>query len=236
MGFFGDVKNGSFWKYVAARHDVIVKLKDLQAMEDAMNAGNVLVMDDYTVSCVKRYKHVEANAEWIFFELSGKQTLYLMVRVVGDCADAYIMMTEDSAGVKIVAGGNREDLLERGDHFLFCAPDDESNFVPADLVWTSSFVFEFVSEGEEAEFIQEEMGTQYAEVDVYPHDEVLQGVLCGITEFFTKEKVDNPHFVIVEEGIDWDPDVQSGKQQGGLCTFFVGCPVGMSEIEVSFPA
>ena len=236
MGFFGDVKDAKFWRQIATRRDAIIRLNDSQAMEDAMKAGKGLNTEDYTVKSIKRYRHQEANAEWIFFLLSGKQELFLMVRVVDDDADAYVMFCEDLDGTPIIAPDNRKGLLDDGNHFLFQPPEDENCFVPSDLDWTREFVQEMpdrMGKMVEAQFRQEDMGTQYTEVSENPCQPILEGALCGITEFFTQADVDNPQFVVVEEGIDWNPEEGTGKPEGGYCTFYVGCHVDDGDVEVS---
>ena len=237
-GFFGDVKDGKFWRDLDKRTDAIFKITDMQAHEDALNRGDGMNVEDRTVNEIRRYVHVNFNAEWIFFVLSGPQTIYLMVRVFDNDANAYVLFSEDPDDNPILIPGSREELIERGDLFLFEEPEDEHDFIPAEL----ELVFNFLqnmpnSKGEEVEveFCQESMGTQFTGLSMSPKDKDIDGCLCGITEYVTDSDVDNPLFVFVEEGIDWDPDDSEGKTEGGYCSFYAGCKIDMADIEISLP-
>ena len=239
-GFFGDKMDAAFWRSLASRKDMLFKIKDTQAYEDAMKAGkSIATLEDKTVSWVQRYTHREANADWIFFTMPGKQPLVLMVRAVNEAADAYILFTHDESGVPVIQSGSRQDLLDGGQFFLFSAPKDENDFVPAELDWTPDFTMDDAEgSGEPAVFAQEAMGTQYATLKTVPFDKVFNGILCGITEYHTDKKLDNPHFIVIEDGIDWNPTYPvglRGKREGGLCTIYAGCAIPMSDIEVSLP-
>lgn len=236
-GFFGDVKDGEFWRKIAARRDAIIQIKDVQAYEDAMKNCRGVTLEDRTIGAINCYRHVDLNAKWIFFMLPGEQDLVLMVRVVENEADAYVLYDKFPDGEDVLTFGNREDIVNRGDLFIFEPPENEEDFVFAELAWTPEF-----SQGMElpngetimADYVQEEMGTQYTELSTNPPTSV-EGALCGITEFHTEADVDDPHFVIVEEGIDWDSETNTGKVQGGCCSFYLGCQISMSDIEVSIP-
>lgn len=233
-GFYGDKKDASFWKDVATKKKVIIKIADKQAYEDAMKAGHGTNLPDYIVDQAKVYAHTGLDANWMFFRMPGEQVIYLMVRTVNENADAYIMFKELEDGKPVIRSGNRKDLMTDGNNFLFCAPENENDFVPAELDWTAEFVMNNAEgSGTNAIFSKEEMGTQFTKAKVNPADSVLDGVLCGITEYHTDENLDNPWFIITEEGIDWNADKRTGKKKGGLCTIYAGCSIAMSDIEVS---
>ena len=238
MAFHGDIKDAEFWKNAATQLGSLVKIKDIQANEDAMNAGRGLYLEDREVKSIRRFKLDELDAEWIFFYLPGDQDLWLMVCVVGQEADAYVLyrpFEEDESGIEVPVyeDGNRSDLLKAGFYQFFDEPDD-ADFIPAELCWTCELVQEETDknmEDIEACFVMEDMETQFAVLKTSPHDKVMDGLLCGITEYHTDNEIDDPHIVIVETGIDWNKEEEEGKEEGGFIEIYQGCHVDPSDID-----
>ena len=238
MGFHGDTKDGKFWRSMANQLGALVKIKDMQAVEDAMDEGRGLYLEDRQVKQIRHFRLPDLNADWIFFYLPGKQDLWLMVRVVGNDADTYTLFQpfemEGDEHVPLFDDWNREDFLDEGVLHFFCEPDDPDDFIPAELEWTQEFTQEVVDvAGNDVEtlFSKEEMGTLYPELHIKPMDPAMDGLLCGITEYDSADNIDNPHIIIVETGIDWDGETEEGKAEGGLVEIYQGCYVEPSDID-----
>ena len=241
----GDTKDGAFWRHMADKIEdnemegvsasALVKIKDLQANEDAMDAGNGLYLEDREVAYVKRYTRDEQDidAEWLFFYLPGAQELALMVRIVDNASDIYILYRtfeqEEDEFFPLFENWNKQDLIDDGNCGYFCAPEDSEDFVAAKLEWAQEFTEVCVDrQGEaiDAAFTQAVEGTQYVEESSFG-----EPLLCGITEFTTDANIDNPHMVILESGLDYDEETGEGKAEGGLVEMYQGCEVKPFDIE-----
>jgi hypothetical protein len=124
--------------------------------------------------------------------------------------------------------GNRRDILDRGDLWLFQQPSDVNNYAPSDLEFTTEISYNGEVSGQqmEIEYSEKGQGALYGEMTTKPAQSGFEhGIFAAIVEYQAEQSCDNPELLLLELGGEND-------QSGGLITLMLGSPISQSDVTV----
>ncbi len=221
-----DKSTPSFWRDV--KPGSTITLSDAQALEDSMERGEGVEPRDYTIESVWKIRESAGLAEWILFQLDDEeQELYLVVKIVDQDLDLFVFYEPEE-----FEPGNRADIVERGDTWLFEEPEDVENFTLEELNFVSelSFTFEFEEEEGSAEmsavhYKMKEQGVLYGECTREPAMSGLERVMACVVEYNSLEDQHNPGVFVLELGGEH-------SNEGGLISMMMGARINLVEVDV----
>jgi hypothetical protein len=195
-----------------------VTLSDAQAIADSQERGEGVRGIDYAVEQVGVARDFDNAATWVFAYLyDGHQKLVLMVK--GD--DSYIehrvyYASEDFRPAK------RENVLRRGDQWLFEAPEDGGQVRPAHLRYAAEIPY--AVDGQEVVYVRKDQGERHCEYQEKPSVSGFDSLVATIVEYSTADATENPELLILE--------IATAKNKTGEVTLYAGAPVRTSEVEI----
>ncbi len=134
MSLVVDKSSPRFWKEL--KKESIVILKDEQAIEDSMEAGNGVNGTEYTISKINKIKEQNNYCEWIIFHLEepDDDSIKLIVKIVDDIIDLKIYFED----YEEFEANSRAEIIEREDFWLFNEPENPDDFNILDLEFAKS--------------------------------------------------------------------------------------------------
>jgi hypothetical protein len=232
-----DVNESAYWK--AIKSGDFVNLRDAEAFESRLAAGGAGdgAGSDYTVGEIRSFvlRGPEGSlplGEYRFIELlqEGAGPLYLsLVEAEGGFELRLYFIPEG------LAGGTRDELIDRGDTWLFLPPPDPEDFKSSELEYAPyPDVPEIEVEGASRKLVFGPKGpgkSLYGEAS-----DTLAPVI--ITEYLAESpeggpEPANPLLLVLEEG--WMRPDGSQPEEGGCLTILLGKTMRTSDIEL-FPA
>jgi len=207
-----DKIQAKFWLQV--KPGDIVLLSDKQALEDSMKAGLGVKPLKYSVDSIVSITDFDGLATWRLFHMKSadvSQELLMTVKVVDRLFDVLLYYQTD------FQPGSREDIVRRGDLFLFQKPTDPTNYAPKDLLFTDSL------EKDGCRWVVK-LGSFHGEAKFTPDKTGVGDLFATMTEYsLTSGVTDDKELLIVELGKD-----------NGLITLYAGCTVNLNEVDI-FP-
>ncbi len=215
-----------FWREI--KPGSTVTLTDEQSISASLELGLGMKGLDYVVKSILKIKEKQGLAEWLMFSLDDdEQEIYLVVKIVDQDLSVYVYYEPDEFDT-----GNRRDVIERGESWVFEEPPDIDNFKYDDLEYSREIVlnFEIVNEkGEEEEieilFEMKGQGVLYGTCAHDPEQSGTENLMAAIVEYRTEDEYENPEAMILELGGAW-------SDEGGMITFMLGCTINLSEVDV----
>lgn len=211
--------------WLKLRPESVITLRDAQAIEDSMRRGLGVGGIDYTVRSVERCDQVDGLCTHLLLTLvDPQQPTYLLVKIVDELVDLYAFFE-----VPGLPSGTREELLDRGMHWLFQAPPNPNAFDPMDLAYTMTIhqnvpaadggasqelIYRMKSQGE----------IQCEHVETPGRKGIEEKLLATVVEYRTEGPTENPELLVLEVG---DPE---GARS--YVRFFLGCGLRMAEVDV----
>ncbi len=213
-GFWQDILPGS-----------TITLSDAQAISDSMERGEGVRGIDYIVESVWKVREEDALAEWLLFKLDAEdQELYLVAKIVDRDVELRVYFEPGE-----FEPGNRREIVERGDTWLFLEPEnpedfkfDELEFVP-EIEWT----VEGEDDGDERRIVyrRKGQGTLYGTCTTTPPLSGLGRMMATVVEYSTSQEFENPELMLLELGGE-------KGDEGGMITMMVGNRVAPGEVDV----
>jgi len=180
-----------FWK--SLKIDDIIGLQDKQAIEDQMEEGKILGETDYEIKTIRTFKDSNGLSERLFLTLEREdEEIMMVVKIVDDIVEQRIFFKVDEFDI-----GNRQDILDRGDEWIFKEPEDPEDFQVSELEYAD--VIEQVVDEEEVEFNQLPQGELSGECKYNPPESGMGDIFMTISEYSTDVDCDNPFLLIIEE-------------------------------------
>ena len=217
-----DVDDPGFWRQLSAAS--VITLKDKQAIEDSMRRGKGPNPIDYIVERVRTIVENDGLATWMMYKLQDpEQELWFMAKIVDSSVDLRTYYVPDE-----FHHGNRRDILDRGDLWLFQQPSDVNNYAPSDLEFTTEISYNGEVSGQqmEIEYSEKGQGALYGEMTTKPAQSGFEhGIFAAIVEYQAEQSCDNPELLLLELGGEND-------QSGGLITLMLGSPISQSDVTV----
>lgn len=221
-----DKQNPLFWKQI--KTGSTVTLTDEQSIKDSMDRGEGVRGRDYLVDTILKINADNRIAEWIVMHLDDdEQDIFLVVKIVDQVFDIYVYFQPDE-----VETGDRRDIIDRGDNWIFAEPDDVENFKFNELEF--SFEIFLNDEKEDADgnfedfeilYKMKKQGVLYGTCFNEPSQSGLSRMFATIVEYHSDNETDNPELLITEIG-------GAESEHGGLITILLGCSVNLAEVDV----
>jgi hypothetical protein len=203
----------------------IVMLKDEQTMAMVMEATGTLKPAECVVDEVMRVVVNEGVGEFLFCHMENPiapgengTDLWLTILFVDGKHDHRLYFEPADR----FEPGTREEILNRGDNFIFLEPETD-NFEPSDLEFSERVFYggrDYDGEGDP---------TLFGEATISPQPQGLPSLMfTAIRELWCRD-ADNPRMMIIEiDGVT--PDGEG--IDGGLIRLWLGRPLGDNDFEV----
>ena len=194
-----------------------VVLSDSQSMDDSKKRGDGYNPIRYAVQSVGVATDIEGLATWALVHLDDRhQKLLLLVKCVNQETDYRLYYASED-----FKADRREDVVERGDRWLFDAPKDESALKVADLRYGAELVLTI--DGNALAYVNKQQGERHANYTETPSDGNHK-LLATIVEYSTADDTENPELLIVEIG--------AASRRTGEIALYLGCSIRESEIDL----
>ncbi len=218
-----DKTNPADWQAVKPKS--IITISDAQGIQDSMRRGLGVRGLDYTVRSMARCEQLEGLSTHVVLTLDDtEQAAFLVAKIVDDLVDLTLYFEPPG-----LSGGERTDLLDRGMQWLFQAPVNPDSFEPAELRYTTSLMQSVpgASGTPALELLyalkpQGELQCRYSESPTRAG--LAQQMLATLVEYRCEQPAENPEFLIMEVGEE--------RSRRSFLRFFLGCPIGLSEVDV----
>ncbi len=195
-----------------------VTLTDQQALEDSQKRGTGLHGIDYKVESIGVVKDIEGLATWVLAHLDdGHQKLLLMVKGDETHIDHRVYYaSEDFRPAK------RENVVNRGDTWLFEPPAEGQPVRPANLRYTAEIPYSIG--GQELLYVRKEHGERHGDYTERPGFAGLGAQVATVVEYLTTDPTDNPELLVLE--------IATANQKTGEISVYLGCPIRASEANI----
>jgi hypothetical protein len=211
-----DIYNKEFWRGVTLGSTIT--LKDKQAIEDSMERGNGMKGMDYMVKTVCRLKELNGLAEWNLFLLDDPEDIiWVMVKMVEQEMDFRIYFEHSQ-----FEPGNRRDMMEQENLWLFNAPDNPDDFQYNDLKFADLIRIDGDND-DLLDYKQKGFKEMHCSCEIQPALPGIKNPVATLVEYQTKEVCENPELLLFELG---------DSEDGGLIRLMPGCNLGATEIDV----
>jgi len=195
-----------------------VTLSDSQSMEDSQKRGEGFQGIRFAVESVLIADDTEGFGSWVMLRLNDNhQRLLLLIKAVDSALDYRLYYANED-----FHPARREEVVRRGDTWLFEAPEDPNNFEPADLRYTAEIV---QTVGDRViTYARKDQGERHAKVTETPNPLGFTDQIATLTEYATSDATENPELMVLEIG--------AASRQTGEVTLYLGCPIRETEIDV----
>ena len=192
-------------------------LTDPQSLEDSRKRGLGSNGIHFTVERSVVATDRENIGKWIFYWINDQvQPLLLMAKVCDGATDWWLYYRNMD-----FATARREEVVARGDKWLFEPPADENHIVPSELNYTAEIDYQI--NGKEIPYVRKPQGERQASaVEGSGHD--AGNLLATIVEYSSADEVENPELLVLELG-------STGAASGEI-TLYSGCTISTSDIHI----
>jgi len=213
-----DVYNKEFWKGVAPGSTIT--LKDKQAIEDAMEKGKGMTGMDYMVKTVYRLDELNGLAQWYLFLLDDPgETIWVMVKIIDQEIDFRVYFDHPQ-----FEPGNRKDMINQENLWLFMAPDNPENFKYNDLKFTDFIEIE-TDDDEVLVYRQKGFKEMHCKCELEPVTSGIKNPVATIVEYQAEGDCENPELLLFESG-------GQAASEGGLIRLMLGCTLRPTEMDI----
>ena len=195
-----------------------ITLSDNQSMEDSQKRGEGFQGIRFAVQSTLVADDTEGFGSWVMVQLNDNhQRLMLVVKAVDNALDHRIYYANED-----FRAARREEVVRRGDTWLFESPEDENNFEAADLRYAAEII---QTVGERViTYGRKDQGERHANATETPNPLGLTQQIATLVEYSTSEATDNPELLVLEIG--------AASRRTGEITLYLGCPIRESEIDI----
>lgn len=213
-----DIYDKKFWEGI--HPGSTITLKDKQAIEDSMQRGTGMKGLDFTVRNAIQITELNNLAKWFLFMLDDPEdTIWIMVKFVDDELDLRVYFEHPQ-----FMPGNRKDMIDQENYWLFMEPENPENFSMDDLKFSDHI--EIVEDDGEA-LIYREKGFKemHCTCEILPVQSKIKKKVATLVEYQTKQVCENPELLLFELG-------GQDSAEGGLIRLLLGCTLGPTEIDI----
>ena len=213
-----DIDKKDFWQGI--NPGSTITLRDQQAIEDSMEKGNGMRGVDYVVKTVYRLKELNGLAEWNLFLLDDPgDIIWLMVKIVEQEIELRVYFEHPQFDP-----GNRKDMMDQENLWLFMEPDNPADFQYNDLKFTDHIEIE--SDNDDVLiYRQKGFNEMHCWCERLPVPPGIKNQIATIVEYQAKEKCENPELLLLEMG-------GQNSSDGGLIRLMIGCSLRPTEIDI----
>jgi len=211
-----------FWKNEVEKGSFIT-VKDEIEIQESGNLDGV----EYQVQFKRKFVDQDNVGEWLFFYLDNVEfgSVCLVVKMVGEEIDFRVYYTDTNEFFK---EGNRQDMIENNQQFIFEEPEDTDNFNSEDpdclnnLEYTKKMTINF-SEEEIIDFEQKPQGVMYGEFTENPSQILDEPTFGSLVEYIALEAAKCTEIMILEIG---------NADFGGMIIYLEGSQVNINDLAV----
>lgn len=215
----GDKRDPAYWR--AIKPDTTLTLTDEQALRESVSGQN------YLVKQVIKIREKSGICEWLLFEIEGLDEApdsWLMVKIVDQELDLRVYFEDED-----FESGNRNDMIDQDNMFLFQKPEDPDDFTCEELEYAKHIGWDFPGDEEGDPSIHVDynvkVGELQGDVSYDPCESGQSELLVTIVEFDTSDETTCPEMLVLEIG---HPD----NDDGGLIRMFFGNSIKPTEADV----
>ena len=182
--------------------------------------GEGLAGTDYVVKTVFRVKELNSLAQWFLFLLDDPgESIWIMVKSVEQEIDLRVYFEHPQ-----FEPGNRKDMIDQENFWLFLEPDNPSDFQFDDLKFTDRIEIETDND---RSLMYRQKGTEemHCKCDLLPLPSGSKTSVATLVEYQAERTCDNPELLLFELG-------GQGGSDGGLIRLMLGCNLRPTEIDV----
>ena len=195
-----------------------ITLSDAQSMADSQKRGQGFKGIRYAVESHAVADDTEGFGTWVFLTLNDNvQKLLLTIKGVDNAIDYRIYYADET-----FRPARREEVVRRGDLWLFEPPENENDFDPAELQYTAEITQK--TDADELVYVRKDQGERHADYRETPQRSGAAGLLATIVEYSTASPTDNPELMILEVGAE--------SRRTGEVSMYLGTSISESEIDV----
>ena len=213
--------NKKFWKSVTPKS--LVHLSDMAALEASQAEGRGLNGMDYSIKEILSVVEKDQLCEWLVFKLfNPSQTLYLVVKCVGDDVDLRMFYNPESIVV-----GNRQDQINNQNVFMFenYKPHSHNNLLGLKYTSQINWTFDYGNGPEEVVFNQKGNMELTGDASYSPARNRNDQYVATISEYLAEKETPEPEIMIIEVG-------SAVNKKGGSILLLVGNPINEFEISI----
>ncbi len=216
-----DKDNPEFWRNLNPK--TIITLNDTQAIEESMEEGEGVKGIDYILKYILKIKQSDNLAEWLLLNLEGdEQDMWLVVKIVDQEMSLRVYYEAPE-----FEPGNRQDMIDREEYWLFQEPEDIDNFEVDELQFAKQIEHNVQEEDQEEEvlFHQKSQGEMYGTCTSHPPQSSLENTLATVVEYSIEQDYKNPELLVLEIG-------GRNGSMGGFIRLMLGAEINFSEVDV----
>jgi hypothetical protein len=216
-----ELASPDFWRNLdvsSSDKPCFITIRDEREILESKNMDGT----DYRAQFKRTFTDTNHLAEWIFILLEAEDSIpvWLLIKIVGKEMDVRIYDGEYPDD--FFKEGNRADMLEHGQHWIFNEPEDTDNIVTSELEYAGEIIIPD-DKGNETVYSQKEPGEFYGKVVECPPTIVDEPSFALLVEYRASDDSRSPEMLLLEIG---------DHEAGGLITYMEGNTLGLQEIDV----
>jgi len=218
----------AFWSGLTTGSVVI--LTDPQALADSAKEGRGAVGREYTVEEVRSIREQHGLATWQLFRLREiQQDLWLLAKIVDQFVDLRIYFQLPDEEFK---PGNRKDMVDRGNLWLFQQPANPEHFAYSELEYTTEIQGPSEPGQPPVCYQMKDQGVMAGTMTTFSGNAPAGKMFTMLAEYQATGDCENPELLLLEMG-GIDPNAPDNCDDlGGLIILLQGSPITENEIEV----
>lgn len=216
-----DKRDPTYWR--AIKPATSLTLTDEQALREDVSGQH------YIVKTVTKLREKSGVCEWLLFEIIGQDDApnsWLMVKIAGEELSLRVFFEDPD-----FESGNRLDMLEEDNRWLFQEPDDPDDFSASELVYAKHVGWDFPGEEEGDDDIHVDYnvktGELQADVSCDPRETREDELLATVVEYDTSDPTTCPELLVLEIG-----NIKNSVDEGGYIRLFFGNDIKPTEVDV----
>ena len=218
-----DGKNGiSFWRDI--KPGDTLQLKDEITINEQIKAGKGIDGLFISVARTMGIKYGGGAVEWVFLEFKDTAPkTYVMAKAAGEFLDLRLYREAGD-----FPSGNRKDMLETENYWVFEKPDNPDDFSYLELKYTDTVARKI--EGVEITYTRKSQGEMDGECSITPEIPGSEALLATLSEYKLDADAggrthENNELMLLEIG---SPDID----EGGLIQLLEGRTLQLTDVDV----
>lgn len=210
-----------FWQSVTVKS--LVHLTDNAALEASQAEGRGMQGMEYTVEEIISVKEKDNLCDWLVFKLvHPKQTLYLVVKMVGDITELRMYYNPDSIII-----GNRADQINAQNVFMFknFKPHSHNNLLGLKYTGEINWTFDYGNGPIEVIFKQKGNMELTGTAKYTPNRFAGETLIATVSEYLANSDTPEPEIMILEVG-------SMKSKNGGAILLLVGNAINEFEMSI----
>lgn len=214
-----NLRDPQFWRDLKVGSTIT--LKDEETLTRQMEAGNGLEPIDQEINKIETIVEDDNLCEWLIFRFAGSQDL-LLVKIVDQEVNLRIYSL-----IKDAPTGNRQDMIDAENHWLFLEPEDPEDFELNDLDFADCLLSSNLGFEAEYDYHNKYDGEFYGNHTSQPQESGIGVLLATVVEYLAEDEANcpNPELLLLELGPEEDIN-------GGLIEFYEGRNINVMDLDV----